>query len=153
MVIIGIHKETKEKVYFDTDYSWGNAYHHCLVCKYGEKIEPKLFGIDNRFGIEPTNYDWTIESIEVKNNIHLCLSCLNKYPNCNAENIIFGTGLGNDNIIACEKYQTKEATSFLLELKKIADDVHFYADAENNCELISNMIEEKINTLKKEGGE
>lgn len=44
----------------------------------------------------------------------------------------------------------KDFIDFLLELKKIADDVHFYADAENNCEMISALIEEEINALIKE---
>lgn len=39
---------------------------------------------------------------------HLCDSCLLEYPDCDADAglIEFGDGVGNDNIIACDKYTT-----------------------------------------------
>jgi len=53
------------------------------------------------------DYGWeiTVENIETENKVHLCNSCKNKYPSCNPKNVIFGTGVGLDNIIACEKYK------------------------------------------------
>lgn len=41
------------------------------------------------------------------NFVHLCNSCCNKYPSCSDEehNIIFGDGIGNDNICCCNKYK------------------------------------------------
>lgn len=41
-----------------------------------------------------------------ENKIHLCDSCEKCYPECDAksENIIFGNGIGEDNICACSKY-------------------------------------------------
>ena len=38
---------------------------------------------------------------------------------------------------------------FLLKLKKIADDMHYSSDAENNCEMISEMIDEELNRRTK----
>jgi len=43
---------------------------------------------------------------EVKNNtVHLCESCSNTYPECNAESIGFGDGEGNDNVCCCSHYE------------------------------------------------
>lgn len=43
---------------------------------------------------------------DVKNNtIHLCNSCANRYPDCEAqEGVMFGDGQGQDNICCCDKY-------------------------------------------------
>lgn len=41
------------------------------------------------------------------NQVNLCDSCTYTYPECPSENgdVIFGNGIGNDNICACNKYQ------------------------------------------------
>lgn len=47
------------------------------------------------------------KSMEITNNcINLCQSCYKEYPNCDANNddIVFGDGIGNDNICCCSKY-------------------------------------------------
>lgn len=47
------------------------------------------------------------KSMKITNNcIHLCQSCYKEYPNCDANNddIVFGDGIGNDNICCCNKY-------------------------------------------------
>lgn len=36
------------------------------------------------------------------NKIHICDSCTYQYPNCGADNIVFGCGKGNDNVIDCD---------------------------------------------------
>ena len=38
--------------------------------------------------------------------LHLCESCANEYPECDAtvDGIEFGSGVGNDNIIGCTAY-------------------------------------------------
>lgn len=43
---------------------------------------------------------------KLNNQIHLCDSCISNYPNCPAENkdVLFGNGVGNDNICCCAKY-------------------------------------------------
>ena len=105
MKIIGINKETKEKVWFDTSWSWGNSYGHNLVCRWKEEKGLTLRSTGNRMNIDPSDYNWTVENIETENKINLCDNCDNNFANCKAKNIIFGTGIGNDNIIACEKYK------------------------------------------------
>jgi len=40
-----------------------------------------------------------------KNN--LCNDCVNEIPSCSAENIEFGTDVGNDNVIRCDKFACK----------------------------------------------
>jgi len=42
----------------------------------------------------------------------------------------------------------KELINLLLEIKKIADDVHYYNDANFNCEYISGLIKETLNLDK-----
>lgn len=41
------------------------------------------------------------------NSVHLCNSCLNCYPECADEKqqILFGDGIGNDNICCCNRYE------------------------------------------------
>lgn len=41
--------------------------------------------------------------------IHLCNTCIYTIPECSvyAEDLEFGDGLGNDNIIKCPKHQTE----------------------------------------------
>jgi hypothetical protein len=48
----------------------------------------------------------TATTIKLNNQIHLCDSCISNYPNCPAENkdVLFGNGVGNDNICCCAKY-------------------------------------------------
>jgi len=38
----------------------------------------------------------------------------------------------------------KEIIELLLKIKKIADDVHYHNDGENNCEYISEFISKKL---------
>lgn len=53
--------------------------------------------------------DWlTDKLVEIKDNqVHLCKSCKNAFPKCfaQADDVIFGSGVGNDNICACSKYE------------------------------------------------
>ena len=43
---------------------------------------------------------------KLNNQIHLCDSCKYDYPNCPSKNedVLFGNGVGNDNICCCAKY-------------------------------------------------
>ena len=47
----------------------------------------------------------TMQEIGLENEVHLCNSCCNVYPDCEAKNVIFGTGVGTDNIAACNSYE------------------------------------------------
>lgn len=46
----------------------------------------------------------TAQDLGQENEVNLCDSCCNIQPSCDADNLIFGTGKGEDNIIACSKY-------------------------------------------------
>jgi len=39
---------------------------------------------------------------------HLCDTCKLDYPECNGEDLEFGDGQGNDNVIACGTYEGEE---------------------------------------------
>ena len=48
-----------------------------------------------------------IKTIE-NNSVCLCNSCCNKYPECGSKiniDVVFGDGVGNDNICCCNKYE------------------------------------------------
>lgn len=36
--------------------------------------------------------------------LHLCENCIYSYPSCNANDVKFGYGKGNDNVIECDIY-------------------------------------------------
>jgi len=42
--------------------------------------------------------------VEEKHSLHLCDSCINSFPTCNAKSITFGSCVGNDNVIECDSY-------------------------------------------------
>ncbi len=45
-----------------------------------------------------------IDSIS-NNEVNLCDSCCEQYPSCPQDlKVIFGDGVGNDNVCACNKY-------------------------------------------------
>ena len=51
---------------------------------------------------------------EIKNNaVNLCDSCTHFYPGCPAaeDEVVFGDGIGHDNICACSEYQPKSSES------------------------------------------
>ena len=64
------------------------------------------------------------------NQINLCDSCDYSYPDCPSKNddVIFGNGIGNDNICACNKYKPHaqpEPTRIISEMRAIpSDDDH-----------------------------
>ena len=35
---------------------------------------------------------------------HLCSTCIFNYPECPGDDIVFGDGIGNDNICECKNY-------------------------------------------------
>jgi len=41
------------------------------------------------------------------NRVNLCDSCMDSYPECNSE-VLFGDGIGNDNICCCNRYRTSD---------------------------------------------
>lgn len=47
----------------------------------------------------------TVQEIGMANKVHLCDSCKHEVPTCDSDNLIFGSGKGNDNVVACSTYQ------------------------------------------------
>lgn len=45
-----------------------------------------------------------ITNLGMTNKVNLCESCKYEFATCKAKQIIFGTGLGNDNVAACDTY-------------------------------------------------
>lgn len=64
-------------------------------------------------GLEMTPYTEPDEQSVKNNNIHLCWSCQNSYPECHAkvEDVLFGDGVGNDNICCCNAYRPTESNA------------------------------------------
>ena len=50
-----------------------------------------------------------IQDLNMENEVNLCASCRNELPECPSESIIFGTGVGYDNICACSDYEPIES--------------------------------------------
>ena len=72
-----------------------------------------------------------LQSARPDNQINLCDSCYYSYPDCPSkdDDVIFGNGIGNDNICACNKYKP-------------------YAQPEPCLDLIVSEIEETIRETK-----
>ena len=47
----------------------------------------------------------SMQELGMENEVHLCKSCCHEYPSCDSKNLIFGTGVGSDNIASCESYE------------------------------------------------
>lgn len=45
---------------------------------------------------------------ELESVVHLCDTCQKCYPECDSEDIEFGCGKGNDNVVKCGGYVQKE---------------------------------------------
>lgn len=55
--------------------------------------------------------DIDVSILYIKDNkVNLCDSCVHNYPQCSGNKIIFGDGLGKDNICCCNKYEVKNDT-------------------------------------------
>ena len=50
----------------------------------------------------------TVQELGMKNDVNLCDSCCHEQPTCDADNIIFGTGKGEDNVCGCSEYEAIE---------------------------------------------
>jgi hypothetical protein len=62
-------------------------------------------------GLEPSEIEL------MQSQAHLCHTCKHEFPTCKNEKIIFGSGLGNDNVVYCDGYEEHgEAYHFKAEL-------------------------------------
>lgn len=50
----------------------------------------------------------TVQELGLVNEVNLCSSCCHEIPTCESNNVIFGTGKGNDNVAACGNYEAIE---------------------------------------------
>jgi hypothetical protein len=50
----------------------------------------------------------TVQDLGIHNEIHLCRSCCHEQPTCSGDNLIFGSGKGDDNVAACGQYEPIE---------------------------------------------
>lgn len=50
----------------------------------------------------------TVQELGMENEVHLCVSCCHAMPTCDSDNMIFGTGIGDDNVVACSSYESVE---------------------------------------------
>lgn len=46
----------------------------------------------------------TVQELGMENEVNLCASCSHEMPTCDSDNMIFGSGVGNDNVAACSTY-------------------------------------------------
>ena len=46
-----------------------------------------------------------IQDIGLENEVNLCDSCAHSLPECESDNMIFGTGEGDDNVASCSAYK------------------------------------------------
>ena len=85
-----------------------------------EDVDKAIQNICNLCGEDKKNYGVTcgtciirkFDSIlfaEPDNQVHLCGFCKYSYPECPAEgsDVIFGNGIGHDNVCACAKFEIK----------------------------------------------
>jgi len=57
----------------------------------------------------------TMQDLGMMNDVNLCDSCSNQQPECDPNSVIFGTGIGDDNIAACDIYDPVEVRNFVAE--------------------------------------
>lgn len=50
----------------------------------------------------------TVQRLGMTNEVNLCNSCCHEQPACSSDNLIFGSGVGDDNIVACSAYDAIE---------------------------------------------
>lgn len=69
-----------------------------------------------------------IPSAEPDNQVHLCDSCHYSYPVCPAMNndVIFGNGIGHDNICACAKFEIKPEQTVKVYHKQAPDKLYYF---------------------------
>jgi len=49
-----------------------------------------------------------IEEFGISSDLHLCESCCLEFPTCPSSVLVWGDGIGNDNVVACASYDPLE---------------------------------------------
>jgi hypothetical protein len=90
------------------------------------------------------------EPIEAR--LHLCESCKKQYPDCEAtkEGIVFGNGIGNDNIIGCTAYDNRwmsQNEPRVLALDEIHSSMTVWLEDVDKADVILAITESKFYAL------
>jgi len=74
------------------------AWRHCSKCE-------KLIVLD----YYPFNKTISkeLDTLEEEHQLHLCSYCSKVFPTCNAKEIVFGSCVGNDNVLECDGYMSR----------------------------------------------
>ena len=75
----------------------------CEACPYKDDA---LGTCEDMSGLLNDAYEMLKAQEPIEARLHMCESCTKKYPECDAarDGIVFGCGVGNDNIIGCTAY-------------------------------------------------
>lgn len=46
-----------------------------------------------------------LDILEQEHSLHLCSSCTKTFATCDAKEIVFGSCIGNDNVIHCDSFE------------------------------------------------
>lgn len=49
-----------------------------------------------------------LDILEEEHQLHLCLLCSKTFPTCDAKKVVFGSCVGNDNVIECNRFVAKK---------------------------------------------
>lgn len=60
----------------------------------------KCYGTDGYIGL-------TTDKLNITKT-HLCKNCMNNFAECKAKDIIWGNGVGNDNVVMCDCYKAEQ---------------------------------------------
>lgn len=64
--------------------------------------------------------DKIMQVLKSNTTINLCEGCVNRIAVCGATSIVFGRGVGNDNVVACDRYRSLMRKTDKCEIRVIA---------------------------------
>ncbi len=79
----------------------------CRVCGGAEWIGGKACHECNPVGLNPPEVEQDPTPVVEPSKVNLCDYCQREYPACDSQDVEYGDGLGNDNIIKCGIYLAK----------------------------------------------
>jgi len=83
-----------------------------MISYFNQRVSEMIISIEDKMTILGMitaiglKYEEDTKAVQPDNQVHLCDSCSYTYPECPSvyADVIFGNGIGNDNICACSKY-------------------------------------------------
>ena len=90
-----------------------------------------------------------LPSVEPDNQVHLCIFCKHSYPECQTEmsDVIFGNGIGHDNVCACSKFEIKPGRTAKVYKKQTTDRLYQFYCGEC-CQMIDCSFYEDYRSIK-----